>query len=223
MQSVRFIFSKTAAIKDSISAGALESALEEPAVRGYTPYLNAQSPDEALKLITGFKVLCALRQGPYGVESINRIVETILKKEGYINPSGRWYQFRPVMVTRNDYTMNLFNGDVGIAWQEAASNYGHRVFFPALEGVLRAVLPVKLPAHETVYAMTVHKSQGSEFDRVLIILPDRESPVLTRELLYTAISRARKRVEIWGTEKILRCMIKNPTSRTSGLRDALWS
>ena len=71
--------------------------------------------------------------------------------------------------------------------------------------------------------MTVHKSQGSEFDRVLIILPDRESPVLTRELLYTAISRARKRAEIWGTEKILRFMIKNPTSRTSGLRDALWS
>jgi exodeoxyribonuclease V alpha subunit len=209
--------------KDSISAGALESALEEPAVRGYTPYLNAQSPDEALNLITGFKVLCALRQGPYGVESINRIIETILKKEGFINPSGRWYQFRPVMVTRNDYTMNLFNGDVGIAWQEAASNYGHRVFFSARDGGLRSVLPVKLPEHETVYAMTVHKSQGSEFDRVLIILPDRESPVLTRELLYTAISRARNRAEIWGPEKILRFMINNPTSRTSGLRDALWS
>jgi exodeoxyribonuclease V alpha subunit len=198
--------------KDSISAGALESALEEPAVRGYTPYLNAQSPDEALKLITGFKVLCALRQGPYGVESINRIIETILKKEGFINPSGRWYQFRPVMVTRNDYTMKLFNGDVGIAWQEAESNYGHRVFFSARDGGLRSVLPVKLPEHETVYAMTVHKSQGSEFDRVLIILPDRESPVLTRELLYTAISRARNRAEIWGTEKILRFMINNPTS-----------
>jgi exodeoxyribonuclease V alpha subunit len=112
---------------------------------------------------------------------------------------------------------------VGIAWQEAASNYGHRVFFPARDGGLRSVLPVKLPEHETVYAMTVHKSQGSEFDRVLIILPDRESPVLTRELLYTAISRARKRAEIWGPEKILRFMINNPTSRTSGLRDALWS
>ena len=97
--------------------------------------------------------------------------------------------------------MNLFNGDVGIAWPEAASNYGHRVFFPARDGGLRSVLPVKLPEHETVYAMTVHKSQGSEFDRVLIILPDRESPVLTRELLYTAISRARRRLKSGGQKR----------------------
>ncbi len=127
------------------------------------------------------------------------------------------------MVNRNDYTVQLFNGDIGILWPEASGNDGHRVFFPALDGGLRSVLPLKLPEHETVYAMTVHKSQGSEFDRVLIILPDRVTPVLTRELLYTAISRARQKVEIWGTEKILRYMINNPTRRTSGLRDALWS
>ena len=209
--------------RDSVSAGALASALKKQVVEGYGAYLRAQNPEEALKRIPAFKLLCALRQGPHGVEAVNTIVENILKEEGFINPSGRWYRGRPVMVTRNDYTLNLFNGDVGIVWQEVASHYGHRVFFPALDGGLRSVLPVKLPAHETVYAMTVHKSQGSEFDRIFIILPDRESPVLTRELLYTAISRARKRVEIWGTEKILRFMIKNPTSRTSGLRDALWS
>jgi exodeoxyribonuclease V alpha subunit len=209
--------------RDAVTAGSLEAALREPVLRGYTPYLTALDPDEASRRLVGFTILCALRQGPYGVESVNRVVERILKEQGLINPVSRWYQGRPIMVNRNDYTVQLFNGDIGILWPQAAGNDGHRVFFPALDGGLRSVLPLKLPEHETVYAMTVHKSQGSEFDRVLIILPDRINPVLTRELLYTAISRARQKVEIWGTEKILRYMINNPTRRTSGLRDALWS
>jgi exodeoxyribonuclease V alpha subunit len=209
--------------RDAFAAGSLEAALREPVLCGYTPYLKAKDPYEASQRLAGFTILCALRRGPYGVESINPVVEHILKEQGLINPLSRWYQGRPVMVNRNDYTVKLFNGDIGIIWPGASGNDGHRVFFPALDGGLRSILPVKLPEHETVYAMTVHKSQGSEFDRVLIILPDRVTPVLTRELLYTAISRARHNVEIWGTEKILRYMINNPTRRTSGLRDALWS
>jgi len=209
--------------RDTVTAGSLEAALREPVLCGYTPYLRAKDPEEASRLLSGFTILCALRRGPYGVESINCVVEHILKEQGLINPLSRWYQGRPIMVNRNDYTVQLFNGDIGIIWPEAAVNDGHRVFFPSPDGGLRSVLPLKLPEHETVYAMTVHKSQGSEFDRVLIILPDRITPVLTRELLYTAISRARQKVEIWGTEKIVRYMINTPTRRTSGLRDALWS
>jgi exodeoxyribonuclease V alpha subunit len=209
--------------RETVTAGTFQSALQEPVLCGYSPYLRAKDPDEAARLLSGFTILCALRQGPYGVVSINRVVEHTLKGQGLINPLSRWYQGRPIMVTRNDYTVQLFNGDIGIIWPGASGNAGHRVFFPALDGGLRSVLPLKLPEHETVYAMTVHKSQGSEFDRVLIILPDRVTPVLTRELLYTAISRARQKVEIWGTEKIVRYMINNPTRRTSGLRDALWS
>jgi exodeoxyribonuclease V alpha subunit len=126
------------------------------------------------------------------------------------------------MVTRNDYVIRLFNGDVGIVFPDLADSNNQRVYFPSAESSFRKILPLQLPEHETAYAMTVHKSQGSEFDRVLLLLPDRESPVLSRELFYTAITRARKRVEVWGTENIIRFMINNPIRRTSGLRDALW-
>ena len=90
------------------------------------------------------------------------------------------------------------------------------------DGALRKVPPLRLPEHETVFAMTIHKSQGSEFDKVLLILPGRESPVLTRELLYTGITRAKESVLIWGTEEVVRFAISRATRRTSGLRDALW-
>jgi exodeoxyribonuclease V alpha subunit len=208
--------------RDRLTSEAFESALRNQVRSGYAPYLRAQNPDEALRMFSGFTILCAMRMGSYGVNSINRTVERLLKEEGLIHPLSRWYQGRPVMVVRNDYTVNLFNGDVGIIWSQESGDAGHRVFFSARDGGLRSVLPVKLPEHETVYAMTVHKCQGSEFDRILVILPDRVNPVLTRELLYTAVSRARKRIEIWGTEKIIRYMINNPVRRTSGLRDALW-
>ena len=96
------------------------------------------------------------------------------------------------------------------------------VYFQDPAGGVRAIPPYRLPAHETVYAMTVHKSQGSEFDHVLLVLPDQETPVLTRELLYTAVTRARKTVTVYGTEQMLRTTIANKIERVSGLRDALW-
>jgi len=97
-----------------------------------------------------------------------------------------------------------------------------RVFFPTTDGIPRKVHPLRLPGHETVFAVTVHKSQGSEFDHVLFLLPDSESPVLTRELLYTAITRAKKRVEVSGVDTVFRSSILRRIRRTSGLRDALW-
>ena len=127
---------------------------------------------------------------------------------------------RPVMVTRNDYELELFNGDVGVVASDAPGAAG--VFFPAPDGGVRRIAAARLPAHESVYAMTVHKSQGSEFDTVVLVLPERPSPVLSRELVYTAITRARARVAIYGPRDVLRRAIEQRIARASGLRDALW-
>jgi len=96
------------------------------------------------------------------------------------------------------------------------------VFFSGNSGEVRRFQPYQLPEHTTVYAMTVHKSQGSEFDEVLFILPDRDFPILTRELIYTALTRARKKITIWGNRSIIRKAIDRQIERASGLRDALW-
>ena len=129
---------------------------------------------------------------------------------------------RPVMVTKNDYPLRLFNGDMGITLPDPDGNQELRVFFPSADGEVRKFPPLRLPEHETVYALTVHKSQGSEFDRVLLILPDRDAPVLTRELIYTGITRAREQVEIWGEETTFCRALSRRIQRSSGLREALW-
>ena len=126
------------------------------------------------------------------------------------------------MITRNDYNLRLFNGDVGITLPDPELGNELRVFFPAPEGILRKFPPLRLPDHETVYAMTVHKSQGSEFDQVLFLMPDRTVPVLTRELIYTAITRAREKVEVWGKEGVFGEAVLRRIERSSGLREALW-
>jgi len=119
--------------------------------------------------------------------------------------------------------MELFNGDVGITMTPPDSkNQELVVYFQGADGEPRRFHPNRLPEHETAYATTVHKSQGSEFDSVLLILPNRDYPVLTRELLYTGITRARKNISIWGTEGIIKTAISRKIERTSGLKDALW-
>ena len=127
-----------------------------------------------------------------------------------------------MLITTNDYNLQLFNGDMGIILPDPEEDNDLRTFFRAGDGNLRKLNPIRLPAHETVFAMTVHKSQGSEFDNVLLVLPDRESPVLTRELIYTGITRAKERVEVWGTEDVFRLAVSRSIERSSGLRDALW-
>ena len=126
------------------------------------------------------------------------------------------------MITRNDYNLQLYNGDVGIILPDLKKDNLQRAFFKDESGNLRDFAPAMLPGHETVFAMTVHKSQGSEFDNVLLILPDQDSPLLTRELLYTAITRARKKVEIWGRKTLFFAAVKRQINRTSGLTEALW-
>ena len=168
------------------------------------------------------EILCALREGPFGVQGLNLLVEQVLRKEGLIQKEGPWYSGRPVMVTKNDYNLRLFNGDIGITLADPGGNNQLRVFFQSPDGGIRKFPPLRLPDHETVYAMTVHKSQGSEFNQVLFILPDVSARVLTRELIYTAITRAKEKVEVWGKEEIFHTAVSRRITRASGLREALW-
>ncbi|MBW1673678.1 MAG: exodeoxyribonuclease V subunit alpha [Deltaproteobacteria bacterium] len=201
----------------------LPQVIKAPIIQGYGDFLRARDPFEVFQVFERFRILCALREGPFGVAALNIVAEKILKEEGLINPDRRWYPGRPVLITRNDYTLRLFNGDMGIVLPDPSVNNELRVFFQAPDGTVKKFHPFRLPEHETVYAMTVHKSQGSEFDTVLLVLPDRESPVLTRELIYTSVTRAKKSVEIWGNETVFRTAVSRYIERTSGLRDALWS
>jgi exodeoxyribonuclease V alpha subunit len=193
---------------------------------GYQPYLEAvrsgAAAHDVFSAFNRFRVLCAVRGGPASVEALNREIEKILHARGLIDSRRTWYPGRPIMITRNDYNLRLFNGDVGIVRRDPSSHGGLRVFFEAADGGLRHFPPTRLPRHETVYAMTVHKSQGSEFDHVLLALPFEFSRVLTRELLYTGITRARKNLEIWGKPQVFQAAVGHDLRRSSGLRDALW-
>jgi len=200
----------------------LKKAIIGAVVEGYSTYLAAGTAAESLRLFDTFRFLCALRQGPYGVAGINILIEEILAGKGLIDPQQRWYRGRPVLITVNDYNMKLFNGDVGIIFPDPEGSGNPRAFFPALDGGVRKVSPVRLPAHETAYAMTIHKSQGSEFDRIHMLLPGNDSAILTRELIYTGITRAKNRVDIWGNEDVFVTSVSRRIDRKSGLREVLW-
>lgn len=200
----------------------LKNAIRSTVLSHYAPVLQASSPEKALEALGLFRILCAVREGPYGMLSINRVVEEILAEE-LPEASARIrfgiYPGKPVMVAANNYTLRLYNGDTGVFWRTPVG--ASLVHFPDENGALRAIARERLPEHETVYAMTVHKSQGSEFDHVLLILPDKESPILTRELVYTALTRARKSVRLLCEPRLLSCAIQNTAQRKSGLTDAL--
>ena len=168
------------------------------------------------------RVLCAHRQGPSGVAEWNAAIERRLGAgaNGSAGLGATWYPGRPVLVTANDYSLKLFNGDTGVVLTDPAGP-GLRVVFDEGGGRWRTFSPSRLDAIETVYAMTIHKSQGSEFDRVTLLMPPASSRLLTRELLYTAVTRARRHVSIVGTEEALRGAIGRPIARASGLADRL--
>ncbi len=199
----------------------LRHFIKEIAISGFTGYLKCKTPIEALQAFDRFRILCALRKGPFGVANINMLVEKILEDNRLIKSDNTWYAGRPVMINSNDYNLGLFNGDVGITLNEPDEGNDLKVFFPCPKRGVKMFHPSRLNDYETVFAMTVHKSQGSEFDKVLLLLPDRHSPVLTRELIYTGITRAKESVDIWGFEDVLRKGILKKTKRSSGLYDAL--
>ena len=175
----------------------------------------ANDPREALAALSELKILTAMRRGPYGAPLLNRQLEQAL------HLSGNWYRGRPVIITRNDYAVRLFNGDLGVAWP-ASEGKGMAVWFISPEGELREIAPGRLPEHETAFALTIHKSQGSEFDRVLVVLPSQTAPGLSRELVYTGITRAKNEVTIMALPEIFGTAIEVRANRASGLRDALW-
>ena len=193
---------------------------------GYAAYAHAVGADAtqvaAVTEVFGtFRVLCALRDGPRGATALNaamtRRFRAALQLPGLDDGASPWFTGRPVLVLNNDHVLRLFNGDIGIALPDAQGEL--LVHFPdaTAPGGFRAIAPVRLPRHETAFAMTVHKSQGSEFDSVLVMLPEQRSRVLTRELLYTAITRAKRRVTLAADAAVLEQAIATPTVRHSGL------
>lgn len=201
-------------------ADALPQVLRTSILEGYRSYLETDEPLLRLARLLQFRLLSPHRRGPFGVERLNQIVEQTLAHDGRIQPAGAWYDGRPILVTSNDYQLGLFNGDVGVVGRDGDGRL--RAYFAGADGALRGFAPSRLPAVETVFAMTVHKSQGSEFDRVGLLVPRQISSLLTRELLYTAITRARAHVTLFGAAKVVADAIGKRIERASGLRDALW-
>jgi exodeoxyribonuclease V alpha subunit len=177
---------------------------------------GSRDPSPMFDALDSYRVLCAVRSGARGTIEINAaIAASVRQRCGLSIPLGaQWFAGRPVMVTRNDYALGLFNGDTGIALPDGAGAL--RVVFRNARGY-RAVSPAALPPHETAFALTVHKSQGSEFDRVALVLPAGASRVLSRELVYTAVTRARHQVEIYGSATVFAQAVATPTRRVSGL------
>ena len=173
----------------------------------------ADDPAQALRLARRFRVLTAVRDGPAGSTTLDAHLASAL-----VEPGGRAelaFHGRLLMITRNSYRHGLFNGDIGVCWREPDGSL--RVWFETADGNLRTFLPSALPSHESAFALTVHKAQGSEFDDVLLALPEHGARVIARELIYTGLTRARARVIVWATAKVLAEGIARRSQRRSGL------
>ncbi|MEN8244341.1 MAG: exodeoxyribonuclease V subunit alpha [Thermodesulfobacteriota bacterium] len=198
--------------------------LEKKLIQYYGSLAVETDPVEALGCINSFKILCAVNHGNYGVTGINQLAVQVLAKhlgKGYAGGRSIWYHGRPVLIRKNDYQLELFNGDMGVILQDGDNPENLFAYFKRNDGEIRRISPLRLPEHETAYAMTIHKSQGSEFDEVLMVLPENDTPVLTRELIYTGITRARRNLSILSPESAIRLAVARSIERTSGLRDRL--
>jgi exodeoxyribonuclease V alpha subunit len=186
-------------------------------IAGYQSYfkaiMQAESPLACIQSFDVYRVLCAIKQGPQSVASVNAVIERHIAKLGWRSQHD-FYHGRPIMITQNDYRQQLFNGDTGLILKDDTGQL--RACF-LIDNELRWVDLIRLPAHETAFAMTVHKSQGSEFDHVCVVLPQEDTAILNRELLYTAITRAKKQVSLFCNEAILRKTVMTQHERETGL------
>jgi exodeoxyribonuclease V alpha subunit len=164
-----------------------------------------------------FQVLCSNRTGKNSVADINHRVEQKLLELKLISPSSSWYAGRPIMVTQNNPALHLYNGDIGLCMPDSEQNGKLMVFFPDTSDGYKKHLPSRITSLETVYAMTIHKSQGSEFEEVLIVLPETINPLLSKELLYTAITRAKKTVKLFTEKSVFTATIRKKIERVTGL------
>jgi exodeoxyribonuclease V alpha subunit len=203
---------------DDIDIDALQLAFD-----GYAAYIEAirQLTAPSIDIFTvfnHFRVLCALRDTARGTDTLNRLISRHVRAQlqhATTDDRSPWYTGRPVMVLRNDTPTRLFNGDIGITVVDTEGK--PMVWFVDQQRGVRGIAPARLPEHETAFAMTVHKSQGSEFEQVMLVLPTQFNRVLTRELLYTAVTRARQQVVITGNAEVFAEAIRHPTIRYSGL------
>ncbi|TNJ32912.1 exodeoxyribonuclease V subunit alpha [Arenimonas terrae] len=184
------------------------------------PLAASGSATPALRALAARQLLCALRDGPFGADAMNAAIERQLRQRWNVPADQTWFAGRMVMVTRNDYGARLFNGDVGLCL--AGDDGTLQVWFESAEGGARGFAPGALPAHEPAWAITVHKSQGSEYGHVAVLLPpDPEHRILSRQLLYTALSRAKHAVEIWAPRASLEAALSRPLQRAGGLVEKL--
>lgn len=200
-----------------------ESDLKALLLQHYAPYFAAPDAHAAWKGLNQMMILCALKGGPRGVLRLNQLVEQLLSSAQMIQPGTKaqqFYHLRPVMITQNDYRNQLFNGDMGVTWQPDASQKA-QVYFQQADGEFRAFHPAQLGPHSTSWAITIHKSQGSEFKHVLLVLPDQPHKLVSRELIYTGITRARESVNIWCSLENLQAGVDHQIQRYSGLMDKL--
>jgi exodeoxyribonuclease V alpha subunit len=196
--------------------------IREHAVRSVGEVLDAARAGDgrrALDALGSFRLLCAHRRGPHGVTTWTERIEHWLAEDlERFETDARWYIGRPLLITRNDPALRLYNGDTGVV---VAAGDGVAAAF-ARGGEVVTVRPGRLEAVESVYAMTIHKSQGSQFGTAAVVLPPPDSPILTRQLLYTAVTRAQERLVVVGTEESVRAAVARPAARASGLQSRLW-
>ncbi len=198
----------------------MERLMEEHVYPWIEALFQAASPEQGLVVLGTVRLLCALRQGPRGIEHINRLVSGRVQEMAGARRVNGTFHAMPLIVNRNDYNIGLYNGDSGIFWDRDGAQSG--AWFEDGRGGVRRVVPSRLPPFDQAWAVTVHRSQGSEFGKVIVILPPAGSPVATRELLYTAVTRAREEVVVFGSEAELRSCISRRSDRASGLHRLLW-
>lgn len=209
-------------------------------LEGYRPYLqnlsaitadNRDLAKQLLKQFNQFKILCAIREGEWGVKSLNKLCETVLEKAGLLTTGQaqndpqrdftHWYAGRPIMITQNNYHLGLYNGDIGLCLLDESLQL--RVYFQMPDASVADFQPSRLPNHETVFAMTVHKSQGSEFAHTVLALPENHVSVVSRELIYTAITRAKNQLTLFADLSLMASAMRHKTKRFSRLVERLKS
>ncbi len=197
------------------AASDLPALLEEQARQHFLPMLDAGSAPEAFACFHRFRILAAVWHGETGVHVINRIIERYLLQHLGLSAETEYFAGKPLMMLRNSFQYDIFNGDIGILWPDDSGELV--VWFETRDGGYRYLALSQLPPQASAYAMTVHKSQGSEFARVLLLLPEEDSELLTRELVYTAVTRTSSTLEVWAQADIIAASIQRITRRVSGL------